>query len=63
MRAVAAVSALAGAAFIYHNDDVRFGWRADDVYVEPLRNGWTLGPGGRIPEERPGWAWRYWPYA
>lgn len=28
-----------------------------------LANGWTLGPGGRIPEERPGWTWRYWPYA
>ena len=28
-----------------------------------LANGWTLGPGGRIPHERPGWAWRYWPYA
>ena len=28
-----------------------------------LRHGWTLGPGGRVPEERPGWAWRYWPYA
>ncbi len=28
-----------------------------------LRNGWTLGPGGRIPQERDGWLWRYWPYA
>lgn len=25
--------------------------------------GWTLGPGGRVPEDRPGWIWRYWPYA
>ncbi|MEM0988785.1 MAG: hypothetical protein AAGK00_07875 [Pseudomonadota bacterium] len=24
---------------------------------------WTLGPGGRIPPDRPGWTWRYWPYA
>lgn len=28
-----------------------------------LSHGWTLGPGGRIPEERDGWMWRYWPYA
>ena len=28
-----------------------------------LANGWTLGPGGRVPHERDGWAWRYWPYA
>lgn len=28
-----------------------------------LAEGWTLGPGGRVPKERPGWAWRYWPYA
>lgn len=28
-----------------------------------LSNDWTLGPGGRVPQERPGWAWRYWPYA
>ncbi len=27
-----------------------------------LRHGWTLGPGGRIPRERKGWVWRYWPY-
>lgn len=25
--------------------------------------GWTLGPGGRIPPQRAGWMWRYWPYA
>lgn len=28
-----------------------------------LSLGWTLGPGGRIPRERDGWMWRYWPYA
>ena len=28
-----------------------------------MRRGWTLGPGGRIPRERDGWMWRYWPYA
>lgn len=28
-----------------------------------LAHDWTLGPGGRIPQEREGWAWRYWPYA
>lgn len=28
-----------------------------------LAHGWTLGPGGRVPSERKGWAWRYWPYA
>lgn len=28
-----------------------------------LQHGWTLGPGGRIPQERDGWLWRYWPYA
>ncbi len=28
-----------------------------------LAKGWILGPGGRVPEERPGWVWRYWPYA
>ena len=28
-----------------------------------LQHGWTLGPGGRIPRERDGWLWRYWPYA
>ncbi len=28
-----------------------------------LRHGWTLGPAGRIPHERPGVMWRYWPYA
>lgn len=28
-----------------------------------LQQGWTLGPGGRVPEERGGWVWRYWPYA
>ena len=28
-----------------------------------LQHGWTLGPGGRIPREREGWLWRYWPYA
>lgn len=28
-----------------------------------LRRGWTLGPGGRIPQPRKGWLWRYWPYA
>lgn len=28
-----------------------------------LSHGWTLGPGGRIPQPRSGWLWRYWPYA
>ena len=28
-----------------------------------LSRGWTLGPGGRIPQPRKGWMWRYWPYA
>lgn len=28
-----------------------------------LRRGWILGPGGRIPQPRPNWWWRYWPYA
>lgn len=28
-----------------------------------LQHGWTLGPGGRIPQPREGWLWRYWPYA
>ena len=28
-----------------------------------LDYGWTLGPGGRIPQPRKGWMWRYWPYA
>lgn len=28
-----------------------------------LSRGWTLGPGARIPEPRPGLWWRYWPYA
>lgn len=27
------------------------------------RLGWTLGPGGRVPPDRPGIMWRYWPYA
>lgn len=28
-----------------------------------LNRGWILGPGGRIPQPRRGWIWRYWPYA
>ncbi len=28
-----------------------------------LDRGWILGPGGRIPQPRKGWLWRYWPYA
>ena len=28
-----------------------------------LDRGWILGPGGRIPQPRKGWMWRYWPYA
>jgi len=28
-----------------------------------LARNWTLGPGGRIPQPRKGWWWRYWPYA
>ena len=28
-----------------------------------LQHGWILGPGGRVPREREGWLWRYWPYA
>lgn len=40
-----------------------------DIALWPLAHrlsqaqGWTLGPGGRVPPDRPGWTWRYWPYA
>jgi hypothetical protein len=33
------------------------------MHERSLRRGWTLGPGGRIPQPRPNWWWRYWPYA
>ncbi|MGD1925803.1 MAG: hypothetical protein ACFB03_16680 [Paracoccaceae bacterium] len=33
------------------------------VHRLSLSLGWTLGPGGRVPRERDGWVWRYWPYA
>ncbi|MEL6998209.1 MAG: hypothetical protein AAFP68_08090, partial [Pseudomonadota bacterium] len=33
------------------------------VHRLSLSHGWTLGPGGRVPRERDGWVWRYWPYA
>ena len=39
--AAAAVGVAAGALFVYHDDDVRFGWHARDVRVEPMQNGWT----------------------
>jgi hypothetical protein len=28
-----------------------------------LAKNWILGPAGRVPHERPGIGWRYWPYA
>ncbi|MFQ5566363.1 MAG: hypothetical protein ACE5EU_08375 [Paracoccaceae bacterium] len=33
------------------------------LHEQSLRRNWTLGPGGRIPQPRPNWWWRYWPYA
>ncbi len=33
------------------------------MHERSLRRGWTLGPGGRIPQPRPNWWWRYWPYS
>ncbi|MDH3741514.1 MAG: OmpA family protein, partial [Hyphomicrobiales bacterium] len=39
--ALAAIGAATGGLFVYYDDDVRFGRRARDVYVEPLGNGWT----------------------
>ncbi len=33
------------------------------LHERALRRGWILGPGGRIPQPRPNWWWRYWPYA
>jgi len=33
------------------------------LHEQSLRHNWTLGPGGRIPQPRPNWWWRYWPYA
>lgn len=33
------------------------------LHVLSQRIGWTLGPGGRVPPDRPGVMWRYWPYA
>lgn len=33
------------------------------LHQSSLQHGWTLGPGGHVPRERPGWMWRYWPYA
>ena len=33
------------------------------LHLVSQRLGWTLGPGGRVPPDRPGALWRYWPYA
>ena len=33
------------------------------MHERALRRGWILGPGGRIPQPRANWWWRYWPYA
>lgn len=33
------------------------------MHEQSLQRGWTLGPGGRIPQPRNNWWWRYWPYA
>jgi len=33
------------------------------LHEQSLRHNWTLGPGGRIPQPRKNWWWRYWPYA
>ena len=33
------------------------------LHEQSLRRNWTLGPGGRIPQPRKNWWWRYWPYA
>jgi len=33
------------------------------LHLLSRRIGWTLGPGGRMPPDRPGVFWRYWPYA
>jgi OmpA-OmpF porin, OOP family len=34
-------AAIVGSYYVYHNDDSRIGWRARDVYVDDLDNGWT----------------------
>ena len=34
-------AAIVGSYYVYHNDDRRIGWRARDVYVDDLNNGWT----------------------
>ncbi len=33
------------------------------LHEQSLQRNWTLGPGGRIPQRRNNWWWRYWPYA
>ena len=33
------------------------------LHEQSLRRNWTLGPGGRIPQPRDNWYWRYWPYS
>jgi hypothetical protein len=33
------------------------------MHERSLQRGWTLGPGGRIPQPRNNWYWRYWPYS
>ena len=33
------------------------------LHEQSLRRNWTLGPGGRIPQPRDNWWWRFWPYA
>lgn len=67
---VAALGALAG--FTFTRAD--WGWLLPLIVVggivawpflhaAALRRGWILGPGGRIPQPRANWWWRYWPYA
>jgi len=34
-------AAIIGSYYVYHNDDNRIDWRAKDVYVDDLDNGWT----------------------
>ena len=33
------------------------------LHEQSLRRGFTLGPGGRIPQPRNTWWWRFWPYS
>ncbi len=34
-------AAIVGSYYVFHNDDNRIDWRARDVYVDDLDNGWT----------------------